>query len=32
MELLCLVGFYRMVADFLNVAGVELEDDMEVRE
>jgi 4-carboxymuconolactone decarboxylase len=30
-ELLCLVGFYRMVADFLNVAGVELEDDMEVR-
>jgi 4-carboxymuconolactone decarboxylase len=31
-ELLCLVGFYRMVADFLNVAGVELEDDMEVRE
>jgi alkylhydroperoxidase family enzyme len=30
-ELLCLVGTYRMVADFLNVAGVELEDDMEVR-
>ena len=30
-ELLCLVGAYRMVADFLNVAGVELEDDMEVR-
>jgi 4-carboxymuconolactone decarboxylase len=30
-ELLCLVGAYRMVADFLNVAGVELEDDLEVR-
>ncbi len=30
-ELLFLVGCYRMVGDFLNVAGVELEDDMEVR-
>jgi 4-carboxymuconolactone decarboxylase len=30
-ELLFLVGCYRMVADFLNIAGVELEADMEVR-
>jgi 4-carboxymuconolactone decarboxylase len=29
-ELLCVTGFYRMAADFLNVVGVELEDDMEV--
>jgi 4-carboxymuconolactone decarboxylase len=27
LELICLVGFYRMTADLLNVVGVELEDE-----
>jgi 4-carboxymuconolactone decarboxylase len=30
LELVCLVGFYRMTADLLNVVGVELEDELDL--